>query len=214
MGKVKVSAFSISLDGFGAGPRQSLENPLGERGTELHQWVFGTQFFRKTHGGEGGSTGIDNSFAERSFENVGAWIIGRNMFGPVRGPWTDLTWQGWWGEEPPYRVPVYVLTHHERPILSMKGGTDFHFITGGPEVALELARKAAGSRDIRIGGGVATVKQYLHLNAIDEMHLAQSPVLLGEGESFFDGVNLASVGFKVSERVPTDLATHFVLKRG
>ena len=213
MPKVKVAAFSISLDGFGAGPRQDLQNPLGVRGTELHTWFFPTDVFRKMTGHSGGERGFDNDFALRSFENVGAWILGRNMFGPVRGPWPDDLWKGWWGDEPPYHMPVFVLTHHARAPLEMKGGTTFHFVTDGPESALQQAKAAAAGKDVRIGGGVATIRQYLLAGQIDEMHLAVSPVLLGEGESLFAGINLHQLGYKIEQTVAGEKATHVVMKK-
>lgn len=213
MAKIRVSSFSLSLDGFGAGPDQSLENPLGRGGIALHEWAFATRTFRKMHGQEGGSTGIDEEFAARGFEQVGAWIIGRNMFGPVRGPWPDESWQGWWGAEPPYHVAVFVLTHYRRPPLTMKGGTTFHFVTEGIVAALQAARPAAGERDIRIGGGIATIRQFLRLGLIDEMHLAIAPVLLGSGEHLFAGIDLPALGYRVVEHVPTPGATHVVLRK-
>jgi dihydrofolate reductase len=217
MSKVKVASFSISLDGFGAGPRQDLQNPLGVRGMELHAWFFPTDTFKKMtgHPGEktGGTTGVDNQMAAQSFENVGAWILGRNMFGPVRGPWPDNSWRGWWGEEPPYHVPVFVLTHHARAPLVMKGGTTFHFVTDGIDSALKQAREAARGKDVRVGGGVATVRQYLIAGHIDEMHLAMSPVLLGEGENLFSGINLHQLGFAPSKIVAGETATHLFIKK-
>jgi dihydrofolate reductase len=217
MGKVRVAAFSISLDGFGAGPRQDLHNPLGMRGTELHGWFFPTETFKKVVGlaGEkaGGTTGVDNQMAVKSFENVGAWILGRNMFGPIRGPWPDDSWKGWWGEEPPYHVPVFVLTHHARAPLEMKGGTTFYFVTDGIESALRKAKDAAQGKDVRIGGGVATLRQYLIAGHIDEMHLAVSPVLLGEGENLFVGMNLHQLGLRVVKTVAGENATHVLLER-
>lgn len=213
MGKVKVAAFAVSLDGFGAGPDQSLENPLGIRGTELHNWFFKTKAFQQMHGNGGGVEGIDNSFGERSFENIGAWIMGRNMFGPIRGPWANDEWRGWWGDNPPYHTPVFVLTHHKRPPLEMEGGTTFHFVTDGIESALKQAKEAANGRDIRIGGGVATVRQYLQAGLIDELHLAFSPILLGAGENLFAGINLPRMGFVVTEKAETADATHIVLNR-
>jgi dihydrofolate reductase len=214
MGKLRVAALSISLDGFCAGPNQSLENPLGEGGRALHQWAFSTRTFQRMFGNEdGGATGTDDDFAVRSFENVGAWILGRNMFGPVRGPWPDDSWKGWWGDTPPYHVPVFVLTHHAREPLAMKGGTTFYFVTDGIQSALRQAREAAGGRDVRIGGGAATIRQYLRAGEIDEMHLAVSPVLLGRGESLLQGLDLPALGFDVTEHVPTELATHVVLSK-
>jgi dihydrofolate reductase len=213
MSKVKVSAFSVSLDGFGAGPHQDLQNPLGVRALELHEWFFNTVAFKKMHGQPGGSEGVDNDFAALSFENVGAWIIGRNMFGPVRGPWRDDTWKGWWGDEPPYHVPVFVLTHHARAPLAMKGGTTFFFVNEGPEAALRQAKAAADGKDVRIGGGVATIRHYVEAGAIDQLHLAFSPVVLGEGEHLFAGINLPKHGFKPVQTRTGEQAMHIVLQR-
>jgi dihydrofolate reductase len=213
MSRLRVNSFSVSLDGYGAGVSQSLEQPLGRDGETLHHWMFGTRMFRELFGGEGGSTGVDDEFARRGFANVGAWILGRNMFGPVRGPWPDETWRGWWGDEPPYHCEVFVLTHHARPSLAMKGGTTFHFVTGGIHEALERARQAAGGQDVRVGGGVATIQQYLRARLLDELHLAFAPVLLGSGEALFAGVDLAALGYEVTERVPTEAATHIVLTK-
>ena len=213
MSKVRVAAFSVSIDGFGAGCRQDINNPLGVRGPEIFSWFFQTEVFKKMYGPDGGSRGVDNDMALKSFENVGAWILGRNMFGPVRGPWPDDSWKGWWGEEPPYHVPVFVLTHHARAPLEMKGGTTFYFVTDGVEAALKVAKDAARGKDVRIGGGVATIRQYLSLGAIDEMHLAMSPVLLGEGENLFAGIDLHRLGFGVSRRVEGENATHLILQR-
>jgi dihydrofolate reductase len=213
MGKVRVAAFSVSLDGFGAGPNQSLKNPLGERGEELHQWVFPTDMFQKMHQNGKGATGVDNDYAVRSFENLGAWILGRNMFAHSRGPWTNDGWKGWWGEEPPYHVPVFVLTHHAREPLPMKGNTTFHFVTGGIHQALDLARRAANGKDVRIGGGTSTVQQYLRERLIDELHLAIAPVLLGSGENLFAGLNMPALGYKCVENASTEKAMHVVLRR-
>lgn len=214
MGRVRVAAFSISLDGFGAGPRQDINNPLGVRGLELHQWFFDTEIFQKMHGqGSGGAQGIDNSLAAESFENVGAWILGRNMFGPVRGPWDGDAWKGWWGDTPPYHTPVFVLTHYARDPLVMNGGTTFYFVTDGIESAMKQAKDAAAGKDVRIGGGVSTVRQYLAAGQIDEMHLALSPVLLGEGEHLFAGMNLAELGFVPEKAVAGEDATHVVLRK-
>ena len=213
MSKVRVASFSVSLDGFGAGPRQDLQNPLGVRGLELHSWFFPTDVFKKMTGKNGGTTGVDNEFAMKSFENVGAWILGRNMFGPVRGPWPDEAWKGWWGEEPPYHTPVFVLTHHARTPLEMKGGTTFHFVTDGIESALKQAKEAARGKDVRIGGGVATIRKYLTAGLIDEMHLAMSPVLMGEGETLFAGINLHELGFVVERVVAGENATHLLTRR-
>jgi dihydrofolate reductase len=213
MTKVTVKAFSVSLEGFGAGPRQSLENPLGVGGRALHEWAFATRTFRRMFGQEGGGAGVDDGFAARGFENVGAWILGRNMFGPVRGHWPDDSWKGWWGDVPPYHVPVFVLTHHPRTALLMQGGTTFHFVTDGIHAALERAAQAARGRDVRIGGGVATVQQYLRAGLIDELHLALAPVLLGSGERLFAGLDLVELGYRCVEHVSGERATHYVLAR-
>ena len=213
MSKVRVAAFSISLDGFGAGPRQDLNNPLGIRGFELHAWFQNTEVFNKMHGQADGSRGIDNNFALQSLENVGAWILGRNMFGPVRGPWKDDSWKGWWGDNPPYHTPVFVLTHHARTPLSMESGTTFHFVTDGLESALEKAKQAASGKDVRIGGGVSVIRQFLAADRIDEMHLAVSPVFLGEGEHLFSGINLPKLGFTTSRIVTGENATHVFIKK-
>jgi dihydrofolate reductase len=214
MAKVKVAAFAVSLDGFGAGPDQSLENPLGKRGTELHQWFFPTHVFQSMHGGGGkGTAGTDNDFAARSFENTGAWILGRNMFGPVRGSWGDESWKGWWGENPPYHVPVFVLTHHARKPLEMAGDNTFYFVTEGIDVALERAKAAAKGKDVRIGGGVQTIRQYLQKGLIDEIHFAHSPVYLGEGENLLAGLNLPRLGFSIAEQKQGEGALHVVLRK-
>ncbi|HET6347193.1 MAG TPA: dihydrofolate reductase family protein [Myxococcota bacterium] len=214
MSKLRIASFSVSIDGYGAGPNQSLEQPLGVGGNGLHSWFLGTRVFREVHGAEGGEAdSLDNDFAQRGFDNVGAWILGRNMFGPVRGPWPDESWKGWWGDEPPYHVDTFVLTHHARPPLVMKGGTTFHFITGGIHEALERARAAAKGRDIRLGGGVSTIQQYLRAGLVDEMHLAISPVLLGAGEALFPGIDLVKLGFTCVEHAPSPRATHVVLRK-
>src|SRR5579862_3318979 len=213
MTKLRVHAFGVSVDGYGAGPRQSLENPMGVGGMALHEWVFPTRMFQKMIGKEGGATGVDDDFAEKGFENIGAWIIGRNMFGPVRGPWPDESWKGWWGENPPYHTPTFVLTHYAREPLVMEGGTTFYFVTGGIEEALALAKKAAGDQDVKIGGGVSTVRQYLKAGLIDSLHLALAPVLLGEGEALFAGLDLHALGFSVTDRQSSEHATHFVLEK-
>jgi len=213
MSKVRVNAFSISLDGYGAGPHQSLQNPLGEGGTTLHEWFYPTRTFQRMIGQDDGTTGVDNEFAERGMEDLGAWVLGRNMFGPVRGPWPDDSWKGWWGDNPPYHVPVFVLTHHARPSVQMEGGTVFHFVTDGIEAALARAKEAAGGRDVRIGGGVATIRHYLRARMIDELHLAISPVLLGGGEALFAGIDLLALGYKVTRHVPSERTTHIVLSR-
>ena len=213
MGKVRVAAFAVSLDGFGAGLRQDLNNPLGVRGTELHQWFFPTEVFRKMQGQSGGTNGVNNEIAAKSLENVGAWILGRNMFGPVRGAWKDESWKGWWGPSPPYHTPVFVLTHHGREPLAMEGGTTFYFVTDGIHSALRQAKAAAAAKDVRIGGGVSTIRQYLAEGMIDELHLAFSPVLLGEGEHLFAGMNWHELGLAPQRTVGGENATHVFLKR-
>jgi dihydrofolate reductase len=213
MSKVKVAAFSISLDGFGAGPNQTKEIPLGIGGEELHEWLFPTKMFQQMIGKAGGTEGIDNEFALKSFENTGAWIMGRNMFGPIRGPWPDDAWKGWWGEKPPYHVPVFVLTHYERESVEMKGGTTFHFVTGGIESALEKARNVANGKNIRIGGGVSAIRQFLTAGLIDEMHIAISPLFLGSGEHLFSGIDLLKLGFTDTKVTFGEKATHVVTKR-
>ena len=212
MSRLRVESFTVSLDGYGAGPDQSRTEPLGRNGESLHGWLVPTRTFQQL-GGKDGTTGPDDDFAARGFENLGAWIMGRNMFGPVRGPWPDAAWRGWWGENPPYHVPVFVLTHHARPPIEMEGGTVFHFVTDGIESALARAREAAGDRDIRIGGGASTIRQYLQARLIDEMHLAVSPVLLGAGESLLAGIDLPALGYAITQHVPGALATHVVISR-
>jgi dihydrofolate reductase len=213
MSKVSVRSFSVSLEGFGAGPNQSLNNPLGENGMALHEWAFKTRTFKRMFGQDGGETGVDDEFAMRGFENVGAWILGRNMFGPVRGPWPDENWRGWWGDNPPYHVPVFVLTHHQRAPIVTDGGTTFHFITEGIEPALRLAQDAAKDRDVRIGGGVSTIQQYLRARLIDDMHLAVAPVFLGAGENLFAGLDLRALGYACVDRVSTANATHLIARK-
>lgn len=213
MGIVKVAAFSISLDGFGAGPGQNLENPLGVGGHQVHNWFFPTKVFCKMVGKDGGTEGIDNQYGERSFENVGANILGRNMFGPLRGPWTDESWRGWWGDNPPYHTPVYVLTHHPRKPIEMAGGTTFYFVTDGIESALKQAKAAANGKDVRIGGGVSLIRQYLQIGAIDELHIAISPVILGSGEHLFSGIDLQKLGYNVVEKSAGANALHVVLRK-
>ncbi|MBH9579318.1 dihydrofolate reductase family protein [Inhella proteolytica] len=215
MTQIRVDCYSISADGFGAGPAQSLEHPLGRGGTQLHEWVFPTRAFRtRVLGLAGGETGVDDGFAARGFENLGAWILGRNMFGPLRGPWPDESWRGWWGDSPPYGVPVFVLTHHARPSLEMQGGTVFHFVTAGFEAALQQARAAAAGRDVRIGGGAATLRQALQAGSIDRLHIAQSPVLVGQGEPLWAGLDLPALGYRMTEVVPGERATHLRIERG
>ena len=213
MAKVRVAGFSVSLDGFGAGPEQSLQDPLGKRGKELHGWAFPTKTFQTMFGKEGGSEGVDDDYARRSMDGFGAFILGRNMFGPVRGEWPDESWKGWWGDNPPYHAPTFILTHYARDPIVMEGGTTFYFVTDGIEAALEQAKAAAGDRDIKIGGGVSTVRQYLQAGLIDELHFAFSPVMLGKGEAMFAGIDLPALGFSVTETAATDLATHIVLSR-
>jgi dihydrofolate reductase len=213
MTKVKVAGFSVSLDGFGAGPAQSLEHPLGLRGGEMFQWFFPTRTFRQMQGAEGGETGPDDDFGRRAMEGFGAFILGRNMFGPSRGEWPDDQWKGWWGDNPPYHAPTFVLTHYPRPPIEMLGGTTFHFVSDGIENALRQAREAAGDRHVKIGGGVATVKQYVQAGYVDEIHLALAPTALGQGESLFSGLDLRALGYRTVEHVPTDRATHFVLAK-
>lgn len=213
MPKLRVHSFAISLDGYGAGPNQDRDNPLGQGGIALHEWAFPTRTIRRMFGQDGGTTGIDDAFAARGFAGIGAWIMGRNMFGPVRGPWPDDTWKGWWGDTPPYRCPVFVLTHHARPPIPMEGGTVFHFVTDGIHSALERAKDAAQGQDIRIGGGAAAIRQYLTAGLVDELHLAISPVLLGRGEHLLAGLDLPGLGYRCVEHVPTPAATHAVLKK-
>ena len=212
MGKVRVG-LSMSLDGFVAGPEQSLENPLGQRGEELHQWIFGTRFFQTMIGQGGGNDGVDQDYADRAMSGFGAFILGRNMFGPERGPWTDESWKGWWGDNPPYHAPTFVLTHHPRDPIEMEGGTTFVFVADGIESALEQARATAGDLDVKIGGGVETVRQYLRAGLIDELHFALAPVVLGRGEAMFTGIDLPALGFRVTEHQATEHATHIVLAR-
>ena len=213
MPKIRVSSFAVSLDGYAAGPHQSLDNPLGVRGPELFEWFFSTHTWKQMHGQEGGTAGVDNEWAQRGMDNVGAWILGRNMFGPVRGPWPDDSWKGWWGDEPPYHVPTFVLTHHPRQPVEMKGGTTFHFVTDGIHSALQRAKEAANGRDVRIGGGVATIQQYLRARLIDELHLAFRPILMGSGENLFAGIDMAALGYLCSENVSSEQAMHVVLRK-
>ncbi|HEY4446985.1 MAG TPA: dihydrofolate reductase family protein [Steroidobacteraceae bacterium] len=213
MSKLCVRCFALSIDGYGAGPDQDLQNPLGVRGAELMEWFFATRLWRDMHGQPDGETGVDNTLAEQSFEHIGAWILGRNMFGPVRGPWPDESWRGWWGDEPPYHTPVFVLTRYPRPTLSMAGGTEFHFVTTGIRDALEQARAAAGGRNVRLGGGVATIRQYLTAALIDELHLVMRPVLLGSGEPLLQGIDLRSLGYVCTRSIPGERATHVFLQR-
>jgi dihydrofolate reductase len=211
--RVRVQSFGISIDGYGAGPRQDLQHPLGVNGPDLMEWFFPTRVFRQMHGQGDGETGVDNEMAEQGFAGVGAWILGRNMFGPIRGPWPDDNWKGWWGDEPPYHTPIFVLTHHARAPLPMAGGTEFRFVTEGIEAALAQARAAAGGQDVRVGGGVATIRQYLRAGLIDELHLAIRPVLLGAGEHLLGGIDLRSLGYECVKQVPGERATHVFLRR-
>jgi dihydrofolate reductase len=213
MPKVRVAGFGVSIDGFSAGPEQSLNDPLGKGGAEIFQWFFHTRTFRAMHGQDGGSLDVDDDFARRSMENFGAFILGRNMFGPVRGPWPNESWRGWWGDNPPYHAPTFVLTHHEREPLVMEGGTTFYFVTDGLEEALRRAKEAAGNKDVRIGGGVSTVRQYLRAGLIDSMHLAVGPVVLGHGEALLAGFDLPALGFTVTEHKMTERTMHVVLEK-
>ena len=213
MTKLTVCAFALSLDGYGAGANQTREAPMGVHGEGLHKWFFPTETFRAMQGKSGGERGIDNDFAARGFENMGAWIMGRNMFTHSRGPWPDDDWKGWWGPNPPYHVPTFVLTHHPRESITMEGGTVFHFVTDGIHSALERARDAAKGKDIRLGGGVSTVRQYLQAGLIDEMHLTVSPILLGAGENLLAGIDTVSLGYECTEYVGSTLTSHFVLTR-
>jgi len=213
MAKVRVASFAISVDGYGAGPNQDINNPLGVGGTALHDWSFPTRTFQRMFGADGGTSGVDDDFAARGFENLGAWIMGRNMFGPIRGPWPDENWKGWWGNKPPYHTPVFVLSHHPRASIAMAGETTFHFVTGGIREALQLATEAANGRDIRIGGGVATVREYLHAGLIDEMHVAISPIILGSGEPLFAGIDLTALSYRCTEHVATASALHVVITK-
>ena len=213
MPRLRVHAFSISLDGYGAGPAQTREVPLGVGGEELHEWMFPTRTFRQLSRKDDGETGVDDDFTASGFENIGAWIMGRNMFGPVRGPWPDESWRGWWGEDPPYHGPVFVLTHHARPPQPMKGGTTFHFVTDGIESALRQAFDVSGGRDVRIGGGASTIRQYLEARLIDEMHVAVSPLLLGSGEALFQGIDLPSLGYRRVRFAATEKAAHYVIEK-
>ncbi|HEY4116185.1 MAG TPA: dihydrofolate reductase family protein [Rhizomicrobium sp.] len=214
MSRLVVRSFGVSLDGFGAGPDQDLEHPLGLGGEAVFQWFFHTHTFKAMHGrGNAGDIDLDDEFARRGFENIGAWILGRNMFGPIRGGWGDASWRGWWGEEPPYHVPVFVLTHHPREDLPMEGGTIFHFVTGGIREALARATDAAGDRDVRVGGGASTIRQYLAAGLIDELHLAFSPALMGRGENLFAGLDLPAFGYRCTRHAASDRALHVILTK-
>lgn len=215
MSKLRVESFTISIDGFGAGPNQDIHNPLGVGGTVLHGWAFATRTFQRAVLGrdEGATEGIDEAYAARGFRHIGAWIMGRNMFGPVRGPWPDESWRGWWGDNPVYHVPVFVLTNHARAPLVMEGGTTFYFVTEGLTAALAQAREAAQGKDVRLGGGVNVIQQGLRQRLIDEMHVAISPVLLGAGERLFEGINLPALGYACTRHEASALATHLLLTR-
>ena len=213
MSKLRVLSFAMSIDGYSAGPNQDLQNPLGVNGPDLMEWFFHTRAWRMMHGEAGGETGIDNDIAGQAFSGIGAWILGRNMFGPVRGPWPDESWKGWWGDEPPYHTPVFVLTHHPRPPLQMAGGTEFRFVTEGIHAALEQATAAAGGLDVRLGGGVSTIRQYLRAGLIDEMHLAVRPVLLGSGENLLHDIDLRALGYECTKSVAGERATHVFLRK-
>lgn len=213
MTKIRVAGFGVSLDGFSAGVEQSINDPLGKRGPELFQWFFPTRTFREMHGEHGGDTGLDDTFARRSMEGFGAFILGRNMFGPIRGAWPDEQWKGWWGDNPPYHAPTFVLTHYARAPIEMLGGTTFHFVTEGVEAALARAREVARGKDIKIGGGVATVRQFVRAGHVDEIHLAVAPVVLGQGEALFTGIDFRALGYRTVEQVATERATHIVLAR-
>ena len=213
MSKLRVHSFSISIDGYGAGPHQDLQNPLGVGGPELFDWFFHTRTWQRMHGNEDGEKGVDDDIAAQGFAGIGAWILGRNMFGPVRGPWLDDSWKGWWGDEPPYHAPVFVVTHYPRAPLSMKGGTTFHFVTDGLHSALEQAKAAAAGRDVRLGGGVSTIRQYLQAGLIDELHLAMGPVLLGTGEHLLRDIDLRTLGYECARLVAGERATHVFLRK-
>ncbi len=213
MSLVRVACFGMSIDGFSAGPSQSLQHPLGVGGDAVFGWFFHTQTFKKMHGNEPGDTDLDDAFAQRGFDNIGAFVLGRNMFGPIRGPWPDDAWKGWWGDNPPYHTPVFVLTHHPRPPLTMSGGTTFHFITDGIHAALDRARQAAGTKDIRIGGGVQTIRQYLTAGLVDQIHLAIAPRAMGTGEHLLHGIDLPKLGFQCTEHQASAHALHVVLTK-
>jgi dihydrofolate reductase len=213
MSKLRVQSFAISIDGYGAGPNQDLQNPLGVGGPDLMEFFFHTRLWRKMQGQDNGETGVDNEIAEQGFANIGAWILGRNMFGPVRGPWPDDSWKGWWGDEPPYHTHVFVLTHHPRPPLAMAGGTEFRFVTEGIHSALEQAIAAANGRDVRLGGGVSTIRQYLRAGLIDELHLAIRPVLLGSGEHLLNNIDMRALGYECTKYVAGERAAHVFLRK-
>ena len=214
MSKLRVHNFAISLDGYGAGLNQDADNPLGVGGLALHDWSHNTRTFQRLFGAGDGAVGVDDDFVARGFDNIGAWILGRNMFGPIRGEWRDNSWKGWWGDNPPYHTPVFVLTHHAREPIEMEGGTTFHFVTDGIRAALERATDAAKGKDVRLGGGVSAIRQYLQAGLVDEMHVAISPVVLGAGEHLLAGLNAPALGYVRTQHVNTANATHFVLAKG
>jgi len=211
--KFRVHNFSVSIDGYAAGPNQSLDNPLGVRGDQLHNWAFGTRTFHKIFGEEGGDEGVDDRFAAAGEEGLGATIMGRNMFGPIRDDWPDDEWKGWWGDDPPYHHPTFVLTHHPRESITMEGGTVFHFVTGGLEEALEAAYQAADGQDVRLAGGASTIQQYLRAGLVDEMHLAYAPMLLGSGERLWDDLDQSPDGYEIADFVGTPAALHVRIVR-
>jgi dihydrofolate reductase len=208
MPKLRVHNFSVSLDGYAAGPHQSRENPLGVGGEELHNWMFETRTWHKMIGEEGGDEGVDDRFAAAGEAALGATIMGRNMFGPIRDEWTDDEWKGWWGDNPPYHHPTFVLTHYPHESITMEGGTVFHFVTDGIEAALERAYQVADDQDVRLAGGASTIRQYLRAGLVDEMHLAYAPLLLGSGERLFDGLDDVPSGYEIAEFVGTPAALH------
>jgi len=213
MSKLRVHAFTVSVDGYGAGAGQDMDNPLGRGGLGLHDWMTGTRTFMRMQGVPGGETGVGDDLTARGLENIGAWIMGRNMFGPSRGPWSGDDWRGWWGDEPPYHADVFVLTHHAREPIEMAGGTTFHFVTQGPVAALELARRAAGGRDVRLAGGVDVIRQYLTAGLIDELHLAIAPLVLGSGEHLLAGIDLVQLGYERAAHAETPNALHVTLRK-
>jgi dihydrofolate reductase len=213
MPQLRVHNFAISRDGYGAGPDQSTDDPLGVGGERLHEWVVATRTFRQVHGGEGGDVGVDDQFAARGEVGIGGTIMGRNMFGPIRGSWGDDQWTGWWGDDPPFHHPVFVLTHHPRPSITMQGGTTFHFVDDGIEAALQRAFEAAEGNDVRLGGGPATIQQYLRAGLVDELHLAIVPTLLGGGERFFEHLGGGPALYECVEFVNSGSVAHARLVR-
>ncbi len=213
MTRVRVENFTVSIDGYGAGPNQSAKDPLGVGGEALHDWLVSTRSWRAMHGMEGGESGIDDDFAARGARPSGAWILGRNMFGPIRGAWAENEWKGWWGDNPPFHGPVFVLTHHARAPIEMEGDTTFHFVTGGIHTALDQARQAAKGADVRIGGGVDTIQQYLRECLIDELHIAIAPVLLGQGERLLEGIDSKALGYECVRFAGSQKASHVLIRR-